>query len=139
MKIINGKLKSHFLNLYIISLSDSTFDPKERELLYNIGLERGLIKSEIDFITKNPHRVRFYKPKSIYEKFEHLFDFARMILADGIIDPREIDVFSTLAKKLEFNEEIIPELIDIFIDEVKKNTFKDEIFKIIKQKLKIEN
>jgi len=139
MENINGKLKSHFLNLYIISLSDSTFDQKERELLYNIGIERGLNKSEIDFITKNPHKVRFYKPNGIYEKFEHLYDFARMILADGIIDPREIEVFSILAKKLEFKEEDIPELINLFVDEVKKNTQKDIIFKKVKENLKFDN
>ncbi|MCR9289970.1 MAG: hypothetical protein NXI23_21555 [Bacteroidetes bacterium] len=129
---IDTATKSHFLNLFSIALSDSTMDPIELKMLYNIGLEKGIKKEEVDFIINNPHKVRFYKPLTNLEALEQLYDLIRMVLADGIIDPRELTVCSTIAEKLGFQKENIPDLIDYLIEEKRKNVDKDKLISKIR-------
>lgn len=133
---LDSSVKSHFLNLFSIALSDSTMDPVELKMLYNIGLEKGIKKEEVDFIINNPHKVRFYKPVTILESIDQLYDLVRMVLADGVIDPRELTVCSTIAEKLGFQKENIPDLVDFLIEEKRKNTPKDELISKIRNTLK---
>ena len=55
MKQINldPYLKSHFLNLYSIALSDLEVETTELELLYKFGEQRGITKNEINDIIIN--------------------------------------------------------------------------------------
>jgi len=132
---VSPEVKSHFLNIFNILISDAKIEKKELEFLYQIGIERGVDKNAIDFIISNPHKVRFVEPKSTYDKIAQLYDFARMVVVDGIIDPREISIFTTLAKNFHFEEENISELIDFLIEEAKKNTLTEKINEIVKLNL----
>jgi uncharacterized tellurite resistance protein B-like protein len=66
------------------------------------------------------------------EALEQLYDLIRMVLADGIIDPRELTVCSTIAEKLGFQKENIPDLIDYLIEEKRKNVDKDKLISKIR-------
>ena len=128
---IDSNLQSHFLNLYTVALSDTEVDTEELEFLYKFGEERGIKKDKIDYIIENPHKVRFNVPENIFEKVEHLYDFAYMIIADNRIDPREIDIFKKLCKRYRFKEENIPDIIEFLLEEAKKETNKEKIFNIV--------
>ncbi|WP_158838324.1 hypothetical protein [Polaribacter sp. L3A8] len=52
--MINTDLKGHFLNLYMIALSDNNFDEKELETILKIGEEKGISKEEFEKIIINP-------------------------------------------------------------------------------------
>lgn len=132
---LNQELESHFLNLYTVALSDSMIDTKELEFLYQFGEERGVSSEKIDEIISNPHKIRFTIPENVFQKIDHLFDFAHMVLADGKIDTREIDIFKKICIKYSFEEENIPDLIEFLIEEAKKGTPKDEIFEIVQNNL----
>ncbi|MEY5069835.1 MAG: hypothetical protein RLZ47_1697, partial [Bacteroidota bacterium] len=96
---LESKLKGHFLNLYHLALSDAEVDTTELTMLYKIGEERGVLRSEIDDILIRPDRIKFSPPETVFEKIESLYDFARIILADGKIDENEERVMSMFCIK----------------------------------------
>ena len=121
------KISSHFLNLFSLAIADSDVSPKEIELLYDLGIEGGVSKAEVDFLIDNPHKVKFVAPNSIHEKSEQLFDFCRMILADGRIDVREILTFKTLSKLLKIEDNQAQDILTIYIDGIKEGKQKSEL------------
>jgi hypothetical protein len=90
-------------------------------------------KEEIDFIIDNPHKVRFYKPRTALDRLEQLYDLIRMVLADSIIDPRELTVCSSIALKLGFKSENIHDIIDFLIEEQQKGTPRKELISKVRR------
>ncbi|MDD4111377.1 MAG: hypothetical protein PHS54_07580 [Clostridia bacterium] len=132
---ITDDLKSHFLNLYSIALSDCQIDTVELNLLYRIGEENNVPKESIEYLILHPNDVRFTMPDDILKKIEYLFDFARMIYADKVIDPAEVQIMKKFCSKFGFADENLEELANFFINEVQKGTSKHEIFNIVNQNL----
>ena len=76
---LDFKVKTHFLNLYAMALSDTSIDTMELDLLYRIGEEKGVSKEEIQKLLLHPNEVNFTIPYDVLEKIEYLYDFARLI------------------------------------------------------------
>jgi len=132
---LDNRLKSHFLNLYYMTLSDVDVDPLELELLYLIGEEKGITKDDIEQIVINPASTKFTCPESVLEKVESLYDFARIAWADGKIDDNEITAMQMFIKKFGFKEDNIPMIVQFLLDEAEKQTPKNEIFRIVSESL----
>ncbi len=132
---INEQMKSHFIDLYSISLSDSNADTKELELLYDIGLKNGVNREQMDLLLKNPHKVKAHIPTNEVEKIEKLYDFTQMVLADGIIDIREVDILKNFCRRFGFIESNIQGIVEFLIEECKKGTSKNEILDIVQQNI----
>jgi len=129
------KLKSHFLNLYHMALSDTVIDTKELEMLYLIGEEKGISKTEINSVVLEPNTINFVAPETILEKIESLYDFARIAWADGRIDDNEKRLLEIFSAKFGFEEENIPTIVQFLLDEAQKDTAKEDVFKIVNQNL----
>lgn len=99
------KLKGHFLNLYHMALSDTEVDTKELEMLYLIGEEKGISKTEISSVVLEPDTIKFVAPETILEKIESLYDFARIAWADGRIDDNEKRLLAMFSKNFGFVQE----------------------------------
>jgi uncharacterized tellurite resistance protein B-like protein len=132
---LEATLKGHFLNLYHMALSDTEVDTAELEMLYTIGEEKGVSRSEIDEVVIRPDTIKFTSPATILEKIESLFDLARIAWADGKIDENEERVMKMFCTKFGFEKENIPIIIQFLLDEANKGTSKDEIFKIVSENL----
>ena len=124
-------LKSHFLNLYSMALADSQIDTSELEALYRIGNEKGIEKSEIDFIILNPDIIRFSFPDTLEEKISYLFDFAQIILADDKVDPNEIKTLELFCTRFGFEETNAAAITDFLINSAKENKPLSELLLII--------
>ncbi len=120
------RLKSHFLNLYSLALSDNEVAIDELQLLYDIGINRGFKKEDIDYIIDNPHKINYEKPQSKKDLMEQVIDFTRIILADGKIDLREVITFRAIAKKIGLEKENMNRILDTIIENLKNN--KDECY-----------
>ncbi len=128
-------LKSHFLNLYHMTLSDTEADTRELEMLYLIGQEKGISRIEIDQAVIGADRVKFTVPETILEKIESLYDFARIAWADGKVDASEKQLMGLFCKKFGFEDPNIPLIVEFLLDEAEKGTEKSEIFKIVNENL----
>jgi uncharacterized tellurite resistance protein B-like protein len=113
------QLKSHFLRLYQIALSDENFNHREMQLLYHFAEERGVSKTDLDSIlTGSIGEVTI--PQTLEERIEYLYDFAQMIWADEKITDDEMNAFKKYCKKFEFLSENIEELTTYLLNNAKQ-------------------
>ena len=134
-KQIDLELKSHFLNLYSIALSDTEIDTTELEFLFQFGQERGVPKEEIENLILHPDRIKFYIPSDTLKKIDYLYDFAKMIWADGKVDEYEEVALEKFCLKFGFDKENINGLTKFLIEEAEKGTAKTDIFEIVQQNI----
>lgn|GEM_PF-4029359 len=123
---MDRKLQAHFLNLFSFALADANVDVKETEKLYEIAIDRGIERNELDYIIDNPHKVKFNIPSTEYDIAIQILDIAKIIIADGIIDIREIIALRDFLKRTIENSKNVEEITELVIDSV-KNQVKDEI------------
>ncbi|WP_264564708.1 hypothetical protein [Flavobacterium sp. N3904] len=125
--MITLELKSHFLRLYQIALSDDQFDVLELQMLYHFADERGIPKEELDKLFLNPINTELSIPENLDTRIEYLYDFARIIWADGKITDDEVNMLKKYCRKFDFLDENINDLTNYLIDCVQKGISKEEI------------
>lgn len=114
-KVIDEGLKSHFLSLYCLTVSDNDVHPDELKTLYQIGLEYGISKEEIQSIVMSPNTA-LIEPDTIEEKVAYLYNLTRIASADGKIVQEEKDLIGKYAIKFGFPETNAPAIVDYFIE-----------------------
>ncbi len=124
---ISTELKSHFLRLYQMALTDDKFDVMELKTLYQFAEERNVPKEELDRLLLNPVDHTSSIPKEVTTRIEYLYDLAFMILADGVITEDERNTLKKYCKKFEFLDENIDELCEYLLDCVQQHITKGEI------------
>lgn len=125
---VSAELKSHFLRLYQIALSDEDFSSVEMQLLYKFAKERDISKEQLDEILIS-HSGKVSIPSTVEKRIEYLYDFAQMIWADKIVTEDEYNALKKYCRKFEFLEENITPLADYLIKSVKENISKELILK----------
>ena len=118
-KVIDEGLKSHFLSLYCLTVSDNDVHPDELKTLYQIGLEYGISKEEIQSIVMSPNTA-LIEPNTIEEKVAYLYNLTRIASADGKIVQEEKDLIGKYAIKFGFPEANALAIVDYFIDSLAK-------------------
>jgi hypothetical protein len=124
---ITIQLKSHFLRLYQMALTDDDFDVLELQMLYHLADERGIPKEELDKLFFNSTNYKLSIPEELNTRIEYLYDLTLIMWADGKITDDEINTLKKYCKKFEFLEENIEGLTNYLIDCVKTGTTKEEI------------
>lgn len=128
------ELQAHFLNLYSMALADSAFDEKEITILYRLGEERGISKEKIDNLLLNPSASgQLHLPETLSEKIEYLYDYAKMILADGVVQEGEIKTLEKFCSKFQFEENNIPVIAQLLIEAARNDVPKSELIDFVTQ------
>ncbi len=117
-KTIPIEVKSHFLRLYQIALSDDNFSHLEMQLLYKFAKERGVSQLELEEILTG-YSGEVIIPESKAKKIEYLYDFAFMILADNLVTEDELIAFKKYILKFEFNK--TPDQLSAYLLECARN------------------
>ena len=128
---INTELKSHFLRLYQIALSDENFSHLEMQLLYKFAEERAISKIELDAILTG-YAGDVIVPQTLEMKIEYLYDFALMIWADEVVSIDEEITLKKYIKVFGFIEENIDELSAYLLRSAKEHNPKNEILAELK-------
>ncbi len=126
------ELKSHFLRLYQMALSDDNFSHLEMQLLYKFAQERGVSQLELENILTG-HSGKVTIPESIEKRIEYLYDFALMIWADDIVTDDERIALNKYILKFEFLEENVEALSTYLLENAKQDTPKEAILKELKE------
>ena len=120
------QLKSHFLRLYQIALSDENFNHMEMQLLYRFAEEREISSTDLDkILTGAIGEVTI--PSTLEERIEYLYDFALMIWADKKITEDESNALKKYCQKFEFLDENIDALADYLLTSAKESKTHKEI------------
>ena len=125
--VLTTELKSHFLRMYQMALTDDNFNALELQMLYHFADERGIPKEELEKLFLNPVSYDSYFPKDLATRIEYLYDLTRIIWADGKVTEDELNTLKKYCRKFEFLDENIDELASYFIDCVQKGIHKQEI------------
>lgn len=131
MNEITTELKSHFLRLYQMALSDNNFDVLEMKMLYKFASERNISKDELDSILLSEHQESKI-PETLELKIEYLYDLAVMIWADGIVTEDEITTLKKYCVKFGFLDENIEEISNFLIKNAQNKTSKIELLNQLK-------
>lgn len=122
------QLKSHFLRLYQIALSDENFNHLEMQLLYKFAEDRNISASELDkILTGSIGEITI--PETLEERIEYLYDFAIMIWADKKITEDESNTLKKYCRKFEFLDENIEALSNYLLESAQQNKSTEEILR----------
>ncbi len=125
--------KKMFLGLYQMLLADAEVHPKELELLYQIGKEKGNItEEEIQIAIFSPNTFISLDSLSNDERIEYLYNLSRIAWADGKIDEKEKNILQDASLRLGFAEENSKEIADFLLQQAKEYKSFDEVLQIIK-------
>ncbi|MDR2065411.1 MAG: hypothetical protein LBP85_06870 [Prevotellaceae bacterium] len=129
---MDEKSKKMFLGLYQMILSDTEVHPKELELLYQIGKEKGVSEEDIQKAILSPNNIISSEHLNDDEKIEYLYNLARIAWADGILDENEIKTLQNASKRLGFAEEDVETIAQFLLDHAHENKRFEEVLEIIK-------
>ncbi len=121
------QLKSHFLRLYQMALTDDNFDVLELQMLYHLADERGIPKEELDKLFLNPVNHQSNIPEELNTRIEYLYDLTCIMWANKEITDDETNTLKKYCKKFEFLDENIDDLSNYLIECVQKGISKEEI------------
>lgn len=124
---ISIQLKSHFLRLYEMALSDENFDVLELQMLYFLAEERGVPKEELDKLFLNPVLEESTIPEELNTRISYLYDLTCVMWADGKITQDETNTLKKYCLKFEFLEENIDDIADYLVACVQSGVDKNEI------------
>jgi tellurite resistance protein len=120
--------ESHLKNLILMARSDNDIDKSEVEVIFKIGLERGIPESRVKELLSSKERNELVVPEHDSERFEQLYDLTMVMLADGIIEDDEMEFCTDFAGKLGFRKTISWLLILMILEGIEKGVDKDWIF-----------
>jgi len=129
---MNENDKKMFLGLYQMMLADEEIHPKELELLYLIGEEKGVSEEEIQRTIFSPNSLESLESLNNEERIEYLYNLSRMAWADGVIEDRERKTLQAMSKRLGFAEENAVEISEFLLEQAKEKKSFEEVLQIIK-------
>lgn len=128
--------KEHFMNLIQVALADGTIDQKEMEMLHRFGRKMGFTDPEIDTLIELASHSVYIPPYELFKRFEQVYDIVKMVLADGVIEDKEMSLATGFTTKLGFTESEIPNLLDMLIRGIKQGLNEEELFAVYKKERK---
>jgi len=125
--------KGHFSAIARVALSDGTIDPEEKEFLDRLASNLEISTEEYNEILENPNKYPINPPYLQSERLERLYDFARMVYADHILEPKQTGILTKLCFSLGFDTEKVDETVQkslsLLKDGVDLDTFLEKMEK----------
>ena len=131
----NGKRisREHYIHLVQVSKADGIITPSELELLHREGKKFGLTDPEVDKIIELESNHNYNPPYSLGEKFEHLYNVAEMIVADGVVSEGEKKLLKRFAIEAGFSDKTISGLIDLLLEGIPNGENEEKLFNKFKK------
>jgi uncharacterized tellurite resistance protein B-like protein len=108
--------KNYLRNLIQLASADGHLDETEKQVLYEIGLKRGLKNWQIDELLNDGSTFEVFIPESFLNRMNLLFDLMRLIYADGIVEEQEVAYIRHVLSAFNLSHNIIAELLIMFKD-----------------------
>ena len=109
---------SHAKALMELAAADGHVDDTEIDVITEVGLRIGLTDEDIRRLIKHPESIDFKMPEDADQRLLLLYDYVRVMHADGVIDPEELVFCHKTVVKLGFPEEKAEVLIALLSDGV---------------------
>lgn len=114
-------------NVIAVMLADGKIVPNEIKFLSTVCQRVGLSEKELKTILQNPQSIQFTPPKNPNNRMQELVDMVWMMLVDGQIDQREMDICIALATRLGFKPSAVGALVQHIVGELNRNKEKQQV------------
>lgn len=132
--------KNHLQNLVALARADGYFHEDEKKFLFNIGLKYKLKPQQVQRIIDSKETAEPIIPDSSDKKIALLYDTVGMMLADGVIDDREMEFCRDIFNRFGFEEPLIelmvktwgtdgaqdPDQWEVFVDQAMKYAIQEQ-------------
>lgn len=127
--------RSRIIDLLSLAIADGFVSPEELALIHERGRDLGLTADHINEIIANPHRVTFVEPATVPDAIVRLYDLAKVLLSDGSIDPREVDVMRSFARRFRIPSHLVSDVVAALVDEVRAGTTREALVAALTKEL----
>lgn len=103
--------KSYLLQLFSIAMADAVLDHREQEYLWYVAKKRGITEDEFEELKSHSGNTQFIIPDNSYARFRMIFDFVWLMMLDGDVDTREVEVCKKLVAQLDFSPDLVDEMV----------------------------
>lgn len=104
--------KNHITNLVALAQIDDELHDAEIDFIYKVGRKYGLKDKHITTILNGEKPFKVKIPTQHSDKVSQLFDLVGMMLADGIIEPVELEFVNGVAQRFGYSHGITTKLIE---------------------------
>lgn len=102
---------SHLRNLISVAAIDGKIEESEMNILAKVASREGMSEYEFRRCLENPGSVKFVVPNSDEKCRQFLLDLVVMMMVDGDIDEKEIELCKVIAVGLGYKPEVVHALI----------------------------
>lgn len=127
--------KSHFKNLFVVAFADGELDHNELDFINKIATRLEIPEKDVKNVLKNPDNIEFYAPENEEERFAQLYELVSIMMVDGDIDEKEVQLCKNFARKLDYKPHVVDQLVDDIRKAVKEKMGADLLYKNLKHKL----
>jgi uncharacterized membrane protein YebE (DUF533 family) len=106
--------KSHLQNLVALAKADGHFHEQEKEFLYKMGIKYQLKPKQVENILASEEPVALLMPDTFHQKVALLYDTVGMMMADGVIDEREMTFCRRMFRRFGFKDGLIQDMIEAY-------------------------
>ncbi len=106
--------KSHLSNLVALARADGRVDDTEIKFLYAIGKKYGLKEKQIKDILEAESSSKLEIPEKFYQRVGQLYDVVGMMMADEVIDKKEMEFCENICQQMMLKTELIGEMVKIY-------------------------
>jgi uncharacterized tellurite resistance protein B-like protein len=110
--------KNHVRNLLLLAKADGHLHQQELDFIHKAAEKIGLKNHHLDTILKEPSTKAYKLPEKYHQKLSTLHDIVAITLADGVIEPSELELCKAMATSLQFKPEVIDMLLEAFENEI---------------------
>lgn len=96
-----------------LAFVDGKADEKEFALIALLAKEHGVSKADVDAALNDPKKI---KPSSIgseEEQVQHIFDLIQIMLVDGELHERELDLVKHIAMRLGYSSSNVDRMVHV--------------------------
>ena len=122
---------NHIKNLFILGKSDGVLNEKEIQIISEIAKHHQLSINEINYILSDKTQLPFSLPATFTDRLTMLYDLVLLMVSDLYIHENERELCIDLAKKFEFNPQLIDELTEDILSFVIEGKECDEAMKYL--------
>lgn len=94
--------QGHFSAIVRVALSDGKITDEEQEFLNKLAVKLEISQTEYDEILENPSKYPINPPLLHTHRIERLYDLARMVCADHLVETKQQELLSRFAIALGF-------------------------------------
>ncbi len=103
--------KGHMRNLIEVAYSDGEFDTLEVDYLLSLAGRFKISEAELKSIKDNPESIDYEAPHRDLQRFEHLYQLVNMMMMDGVIHDKELEICKKYAQRLNLRPEFVDDMV----------------------------